>query len=376
MAEGALADKLAKHRELDVTVADRYLRKVLEKRPVATHRHLGDALVKAERELLRSVGDTDRSPEAVLGILRDLQNRYDGLRFEGQLLPHGSKKPSDSGGSAYWQENASGTSSSGGDQGGQSGGICWKFRDTGSCDKEHCPYRHVAAVGGGKGGKGSQSGKGGKSGKGGRSGKGGQSGQDSKDGVQQVGKIVGSEALPGAVAESPAVADEQQRGKSPPRRDRCVEGLDCQKSDCQLWHPSPGKGGTGGKNLKVTETWFMDVVSGPTAGHSLLATSASAVSKSSVSSVRELRWGPVTTKVVECTPEGEEAPECRNVASSVNMIMPHRISCHELRLRCVVSRRRCFRHFRSWTTGCLRRVKRVGCIIAIAGGRSVLPGSA
>ena len=174
--------------------------------------------------------------------------------------------------------------------------MCFTLQNTGSCNKEQCPYRHVAAV---EGGKGSQNGKNGKNGKSGKGGRGGQPVQDSKDGEAAVND---GEA---------AVVDDQQRGKSPPRREQCEAGLDCKKSDCPLWHPSPGKVGKDGQKHAVAGSWFMDVdPTGSAAVHSLLATSDSTVSESSASSVRALRWGSVTTKIVKCTPEGEEAPEC------------------------------------------------------------------
>jgi hypothetical protein len=62
----------------------------------------------------------------------------------------------------------------------------------------------------------------------------------------------------------------------------------------------------------MANAWFMDVEPrGAPEVHSLIAASAPASPKSPVlPKVRELRWGPMETKVVDCTPEGEEAPKC------------------------------------------------------------------
>ncbi len=142
---------------------------------------------------------------------------------------------------------------------------------------------------------------------------GGQTAGASKGGVQPAGQSVGTAALPGAVAEPAAVAG-GQRGKSPPRRPMCKNGVDCQrKSECPYWHPSPGGGGKGKASNLMADGWFMGVVPNASAPevHSMIAASAPALSKSPVpQSVRALRWGPAQTKVVECAPEGEEALEC------------------------------------------------------------------
>ncbi len=305
----------------------RYVRKAVRLRPIASERVLGDAVQTAARDMMRLMRATDGTSDAVIRVLREQQDRYALLAFPGHLRPAGSKKPSDASGSTYWQGNESGLSGSGdqrggqsggsqgGDRGGQSGGsqgddrICFTLQNTGRCDKEKCPYRHVAAVGGGKSGK---SGKGGKGGRGG--GRGGQPDHASQEGVQSGGKSVGDAALPGAVAE-PAAASEAQRGDSP-RRERCQEGADCpNKAACTLWHPSPKKSGGGSGQLGMTSTWFTGFADveprGTPENHSLIATSAPASPKSPVlQKVRALSWGRTETKLVDCTPEGEEAPKC------------------------------------------------------------------
>jgi hypothetical protein len=332
LLKAALEYKLEQHRELEVSNATRYLRKLLFRCPVATTRELGDAVHQLQRNVLRSVRATDGSSEAVMGVLHDQRVRYVGLAFPGQLLPAGSKKPAVNDGSAYWQADApesGGTSVDRGSRGGNSQGgeqpICFRFRDTGNVllvgvSTGTCVSRMAVATEA--------------------------AGAVRRPVLRRVAcrrlvslwvplrcrvpwlslplslaGSVGSRLLVVPCARMALIVNVNPSVLIGIRRPVGVVKV----RQVILWRMA-GSWTLSLMRLKFLESIFIDQATlngtrpnspagvkpaGAPEVHSMIAASAPALSKSPVTqSVRALRWGPAQTRVVECAPEGEEALAC------------------------------------------------------------------
>ena len=328
MLQAVWEHQLEMHRKLQVNTATRFLLRLMGRPPVATGRALQEALAHFHRETKRQVRTSDHSPEAIRDLLEKAAARLEHASFDGILLPHGSKKPADGGGAAYW---------------GQSGGDSVEHRKCHRCGKvghlrPQCPDSQPTCN---------------------RCGKVGHIRPQCPDRQQrQSGAGVAPSAQDserGRSTSQPPPTTRNPRTPSPHWREPCAMGFDCpHKGDakkCPKYHPSKpkkekesaatappvpevaaasggqgkggkeGKGGKGGKGGKkdgsVANDWFSGLVEVVSSGMALLSVDgldrapaklAESAAAAQPAAQREIRWGADQVKEVAVIPVGELAP--------------------------------------------------------------------
>ena len=318
--------QLRLHEKLQVNTAERLLRKAMSKVPVASDGSLARALEELIRSVKRGLRTSGNSASDIVNILDRQIERQHGNGYSGFLKPHGSGKPSGSGGGNAYLAG----------QGG-SGRPQWCY-NCGTADhaSNDCtePWRcHVC----------------------------GDEGHE-RWACPKVQKTSADEEKPaeeasdrGRSARVGEPGSHTGRSSSPNFRPKCERGVECPDKECTNWHPAQwkhskqakgggkggknGKGGKGGKKGKgggsdqgsatvsdrtVAQSWFAVVVPRDAA---LLAHDTAGSPKQepseSVSSSKPLRpvhvsWGPNDVKEVTRVPRDAYAPSAGELSATLS----------------------------------------------------------